>query len=100
MKKKIFLYTLFMLFTKCSFAQNFIQEGNTFKQQKTERTNNNDSINIVTKYTYIDSNNIHYPIYLSSSGKAFIWKISKKTGKRYKYYLPKIGKVINPEGYK
>lgn len=99
MKKKIFLYTLFMLFTEYGIAQNFIQEGNTFKQQKTEKVNDNDSINIVTKYTYIDSNNIHYPIYLSKSGKAFIWKTSKKTGKRYKYYLPKIGKVINPEGY-
>lgn len=99
MKKKIFLYTLFMLFTEYGIAQNFIQEGNTFKQQKTEKVNDNDSINIVTKYIYIDSNNIHYPIYLSKSGKAFIWKTSKKTGKRYKYYLPKIGKVINPEGY-
>jgi len=41
-----------------------------------------------------------YPIYLSSTGKAFIKKVSKKTGKEYKQYIPEIGKQINPEAYK
>lgn len=43
---------------------------------------------------------VEHPIYLSSTGKAFIKKVSKKTGKEYKQYLPEIGKQINPEAYK
>lgn len=30
-----------------------------------------------------------YNVYKSKSGAFYIWKISKKTGKKYKYYLPK-----------
>ncbi|AXF52172.1 MAG: hypothetical protein [crAssphage sp. isolate ctcc615] len=30
-----------------------------------------------------------YNVYKSMSGAFYIWKVSKKTGKKYKYYLPK-----------
>lgn len=30
-----------------------------------------------------------YNVYKSKSGAFYIWKISKKTNKKYKYYLPK-----------
>lgn len=30
-----------------------------------------------------------YPIYKSSKGSFYILRVSKKTGKEYKYYLPK-----------
>jgi hypothetical protein len=53
-----------------------------------------------TKYTYTDFKGNVYPIYLSASGKAFTKKVSKKTGKEYRQYLPEIGKQINPEAYK
>ena len=53
-----------------------------------------------TDYTYTDSKSNVYPVYLSASGKAFIKKVSKKTGKEYKQYIPEIGKQINPEAYK
>lgn len=33
--------------------------------------------------------NEKYNIYKSKNGAFYIWKISKKTGKKYKYYLPK-----------
>lgn len=33
--------------------------------------------------------NEKYNVYKSKSGAFYIWKISKKTGKKYKYYLPK-----------
>lgn len=39
-------------------------------------------------------------ICLLLDGKAFIKKVSKKTGKEYKQYLPEIGKQINPKAYK
>lgn len=41
-----------------------------------------------TTHTY-QIKDIKYPIYKSKSNKYYIWKISKKTGKKYKYYLPK-----------
>lgn len=33
--------------------------------------------------------NEKYNVYKSKSGAFYIWKTSKKTGKKYKYYLPK-----------
>lgn len=30
-----------------------------------------------------------YNVYKSKTGAFYIWKTSKKTGKKYKYYLPK-----------
>lgn len=41
-----------------------------------------------TNDTYIISN-VKYPVYKSKNGAFYIWKTSKKTGKKYKYYLPK-----------
>lgn len=45
-----------------------------------------------TDSTTIDTytiNNNKYNVYKSKSGAFYIWKTSKKTGKKYKYYLPK-----------
>lgn len=41
-----------------------------------------------TNDTYTISN-VKYPVYKSKNGAFYIWKTSKKTGKKYKYYLPK-----------
>lgn len=77
-------------------AQNVQRNGNTFTQVQKGRTGGEET---KTVYTYKDSKGIEYPIYLSSTGKAFIKKVSKKTGKEYRQYLPEIGKQINPEAY-
>lgn len=34
-------------------------------------------------------NSIKYNVYKSKTGAFYIWKDSKKTNKKYKYYLPK-----------
>lgn len=34
-------------------------------------------------------NNDKYNVYKSKTGAFYIWKVSKKTNKKYKYYLPK-----------
>lgn len=65
-------------------AQKYIQSGTTFTQVN---TNNSKSTATKTVYTWKIGNK-SYPIYISSKGKAFIYKTSKKTGKEYKYYLP------------
>lgn len=72
-------------------AQGVVQNGNTFTMvSKPKETK--------TNYTYV-VNGVSYPVYLSSKGKAYIKRISKKTGKEYKMYVPEIGKKINPKAY-
>lgn len=70
-------------------AQNVVLEGKTFVQQ----TSVGDSIK--TDYYYQDRDGVKYTIYLSSRGKAFCWVKSKKTGKMYKKYLPKVTEALN-----
>lgn len=76
------------------YGQTVVREGNTFTQ--VSKKSNKET---KTAYIYKDNKGITYPVYLSSTGKAFIKKISKKTGKEYRQYLPEIGKQINPEAY-
>lgn len=80
-------------------AQSVTKSGNNFTQV-TSKGGKTGGKEIKTKYTYTDSKGNVYPIYLSSTGKAFIKRVSKKTGKEYKQYLPEVGKQINPEAYK
>ncbi len=42
-----------------------------------------------TAATWVTKDGTKYPIYKSASGCCFILKVSKKSGKEYKYYLPK-----------
>lgn len=83
----------FIMLSQHSKAQNVRLEGNTFVQQ----SNNADSIS--TGYYYQDSQGLKYPVYLSSKGKAYCWLKSKKTGKMYKRYLPKITEMLKKENY-
>ena len=80
-------------------AQNVVKSGNTFTQVS-NKGGKSGGKETKTKYTYTDSKGNVYPVYLSSTGKAFIKRVSKKTGKEYKQYMPEIGKQINPKAYK
>ena len=83
--------TLAFIFTLGAHAQSNVRlEGKTFvvdsvsKGQETK-----------TEYTYQDKNGKLYEVYLSKNGKAFIYAVSKNTGKVYKRYLPKITEMLN-----
>lgn len=78
------------------FAQEVKREGNTFTQVSAR---SNGSREIPTEYTYVDSKGNSYQVFLSASGKAFIKKVSQKSGKEYKQYLPEVGRQINPKAY-
>ena len=80
-------------------AQSVVKSGNTFTQV-TNKGGKSGGKETKTQYTYTDSKGTVYPVYLSSGGKAFIKRVSKKTGKEYKQYMPEIGKQINPKAYK
>jgi hypothetical protein len=72
------------LFTFSSFAE-VTRTNNTFKVEQVSST----SKDIQTKYTWEDKDGNVYPIFIGKRGACYIIKVSKKTGKEYKYYLPK-----------
>ena len=61
-----------------------VRHGNTFSVETT--LVNQDT---KTKYTWQDKDGNIYPIYISKKGACYVIKVSKKTDKEYKYYLPK-----------
>ena len=73
-------------------GQNVVRKGNVFVQQDTSV---GDSIN--TGCYYQDRDGVKHPIFISPKGKAYCWVQSKKTGKWYRRYLPKITEQLNKE---
>lgn len=77
-------FILSLIICVCGFcsihAKPVTQIGNVFKAETIS-----DSL---TPYFY-EIDGVNYPIYKSSNGAFYIKRISKKTGKEYKFYLPK-----------
>ena len=65
----------------------YTQNGTEFVE--TPKSNNGGAKETNTGCTWIDSKGVKYDIYMSSKGRCYVYKTSKKTGKTYKYYLPK-----------
>lgn len=81
--KKIILYILLALFS-ININAEVKREGNTFKVEQTSKASDTQ-----TKYTWEDKEGNKYPIFITKKGACYVLKTSKKTGKEYKYYLPK-----------
>ena len=81
--KKFILCLLLALFCVTANAE-VKREGNNFKVEQTRKASNTQ-----TKYTWEDKEGNKYPIYVTKKGACYILRTSKKTGKEYKYYLPK-----------
>ena len=62
-----------------------VRHGNTFVVENTTSVNQDTK----TQFTWQDKDGNIYPIYITKKGACYILRISKKTGKEYKYYLPK-----------
>ena len=99
MKKLIIAAIMLLGVSMAVSGQSVQRQGNTFTQVSNKKASTKDE-GTATKYQYVDSKGKVYTVMLSSTGKAFIWKTSQKTGKAYRQYLPEIGKQINPEAYK
>lgn len=90
----IVLITLAFVFSLSTFAQSkverhgkvFVEVCDSSKKQRGEVKK--------TEYVYTDKKGNTYPVYISSTGKAFIVKASKKTGKEYRQYLPEVTKQL------
>ena len=98
--KKLFIAAIMLFSLSLGVqAQSVVKSGNTFTQVS-NKGGKSGGKETKTQYTFKDSKGNVYPIYLSASGKAFIKRVSKKTGKEYRQYVPEIGKQINPQAYK
>lgn len=65
----------------------YTQNGTEFVE--TPKSNKGGAKETKTGCTWTDSKGVKYDIYMSSKGRCYVYKTSKKTGKQYKYYLPK-----------
>lgn len=54
----------------------------------TRNTNKEIFTDTTTTHTY-EIKEVKYDVYKTKRGAYYIWKTSKKSGKMYKYYLPK-----------
>lgn len=81
--KKLILCILLALFCITVDAQ-VKREGNTFKVEQTAKASDTK-----TKYTWEDKKSNKYPIFITKKGACYVLRVSKKTNKEYKYYLPK-----------
>lgn len=91
--RKILLFSLFLILGMSCKAQ-VIRQGNVFKEDTTKIL----KLDTKTQFQYEDSKGVKYPIFISKSGAVYVVKVSKKTGKEYKYYLSKdIKETINKE---
>ena len=92
MKKFVLLVCLILLggMAYAHAQKEIVRKGNNFIEiSKTEKKEV-----VKTQYTYTASDGNIYPIYLSSTGKAFIIRKSSRTGKEYRQYLPEVTKQL------
>lgn len=82
--KKLIICLLFAVFCIVNKAE-VTRNGDTFKVEQSSRTSQGEK----TKYTWEDKDGNKYPIFITKKGACYVLRTSKKTGKEYKYYLPK-----------
>lgn len=76
-------------------SSNIERHGNEFVQKSTHT----DSSKVIkTNYVYVDSKGQRDTIYLSQNKKAFVYRVSKKTGNVYRRYLPEVTAQLQKEG--
>ena len=91
-----FFATCLIVMTLCFVASvasaQLVQKGNAFIEQRD--SSNRGGGYTKTEYTYTDSKGVTDTVYLSKNGSAFVFKVSKKTGKSYRKYLPEVTKKL------
>lgn len=82
--KHLITLLVVLLMSATSYAD-VVRNGDNFKVEKTASVNQGTK----TKYTWEDKKGNKYPIFVTKKGACYVLRTSKKTGKEYKYYLPK-----------
>jgi len=84
--KRFLVFIIGVLVASVSLsAQSFVRNDKVYSSVKAETK----SKDVNTGFTWKDSKGETYEIYITSNNACYIWRISKKTGKKYKMYLPK-----------
>ena len=81
---KSFILCLLLALFSININAEVKRVNDTFKVEKTTKESDTK-----TKFTWEDKEGNKYPIYITKKGACYIIKISKKTSKVYKQYLPK-----------
>lgn len=81
--KHLLIMLVMMLAFSTANAQSYTRNGNNFTQISIKTSGNATK----TKFTWTDSKGKNYPIFVSSTGRCYVNRVSSKTGKEYKYYL-------------
>ena len=82
---KYIIALLVALVLSVSSYADVVRNGDTFKVENTTSVNQDTK----TQFTWQDKDGNIYPIYISKKCACYVIKVSKKTDKEYKYYLPK-----------
>ena len=98
MRKILFTLTLVVIsslftITTAMAAKKIVRKGKNFIEQSSGPSIKKDNPT-KTDYLYTSSGDVD-TIWISSKGKAFVWKVSKKTGKKYRKYLPEVTQQLN-----
>ena len=83
MKKIIIIIAALAAFSFTSYSQDVVRNGKTFEQVKKSSVKTEEK----TGFTYKDSKENTYDIFIGKTGACYIKKVSKKTGNEYKQYL-------------
>lgn len=81
---KKFILLIITIFALNIANAEIVRNGNTFST-----TQSSQQEDVLTPYTWKDSKGIIYPVYITKNGACYVIRVSEKTGKPYKYYLPK-----------
>lgn len=81
--KHLFIMLVMVLAFSTANAQSYTRQGDNFTQVSTKTSGNAAK----TKFTWADSKGKSYSIFVTSTGRCYVNKVSSKTGKEYKYYL-------------
>ncbi len=78
----IIIFSSFMAIGQTSYKQ----KASDIIETKTQKKKFTDTI---TGINFIDKQGQVFEVFKGARGGMYVYKISKKTGNRYKYYLPK-----------
>lgn len=81
--KRFFFIVLTILTLSIPTYAELVKEGNTFIEQTSKESDKE------LPFTYKDSKGQEHKLYMSKKGAIYMIKVSAKTGKEYKHYLPK-----------
>jgi hypothetical protein len=84
--KKIVIAALLCILCTVAYGQTTVkQNGKNFTEVATKSSSTPGKD---TGFTFTTKDGQTYPILMTKSGRCYVNRISKKTGKEYKYYVP------------